>query len=259
MGNAYGFISTGSGSSMYTLRVMSTCFDSEGRPFDIAEYFCNLSTDWEKAVKKARAKCAISGIPLIAKDSFYLNEIIRLGYGERAAAEAEAAEIAAKEKAEAEAAEAAEIAKLIAANLFIGGKYAGLSPADEDLDYVRYMASLHEDSKLVTKANINAKIAKNWLLENEVPESAWLPYNVGSSVELELVLKKVITVDGLYGISYLYITEANGKDKITFFTTAKGFKELEYGDRFKIKGIIKGFDERNNIKGTTLAKPKLIK
>ena len=249
----FAYISTGSQSAMYTLRVVHDEEDSFGRIIRKTSYIKNLSTSWEKALARANHFCAKNNIVLATKDSFDLNKIHRSFRGDKVLKLVE--EEKEKEKEE------NLIAQQIAQNVFVKGKYEGKTPSEiNDIDYIRYMASMH--SEKINHADgfaINAKIAYNYLQENPIPESEFLSYNVNDKIDsLSLVLKKVIPFKSFYGVSYLFSCEANGKDKVVFFSTSKKLLSIKEESTFKVNAIVKTFDVRNNEKQTILTRTKLL-
>jgi len=77
--------------------------------------------------------------------------------------------------------------------------------------------------------------------------------NIGDKVEIELFIKKVIPLDGYYGVSMMHIMEDENENVFVWTTTAR---TLNVNTWYKVKGSIKDHRIYNHIKQTILTRCK---
>lgn len=252
----YTFISTGDKTAMYTLRVMCLCTVTVGGENfkEMRDYYIqNLSTEKDKAEQKAGELSALLNLEFRGNADFDLSEI-RRNRDSMAAEKREAAERAHNERLAAWDAERSEQLK---AGMFLVGKYVGSTPADVaaiDLGYVLWIAKEVDASG---KLGISARIAAEWIEANNIQAPGYIG-EVNATIEVTATLKRVFWTQGQFP-TLMHIATADSGEEIVFFSVAKAFKEIEIGQRFCIRGMVK--DQREGWGGskqTVIGKPKLI-
>jgi hypothetical protein len=248
------FISTGSLSSFYTLRVFRLDYDGRGRAYNREVFVKNLSTDKVKALEEAQTYAEENDLILMNNPDFDLNEIKRM--------KQEDSQRRIKEKREKEEREKAEkneaFEKTIKSLIFINGKYSGSRLEEvfkKDPGYVYYLNGLWRSNLSNCYENINVHIAHRWITENDM-KSEFIGTN-GKLEEFELTYNSQFE---LYG-RFLTIKHncSLGGNLVMFNSSAKGFMELKSGDIFKVKGTVSHYNHSNGNKITILNKPKIVK
>lgn len=230
----------------------------------------NLSQNWEEAVEKAKEASKNFGVELRVRESEVdqLREITRIS-----AEEAEQrARILKEEYALAEA-EALERRirwwnqwveeTLLALNdkegaRMVGGAFHDRSLTNIPVSYLQwliYSSGLTEIEDV--QFNKMAFVAQ-WIRDNinvpEITESEWVG-SVGDKVDLDVSIDSVRTVNGYYGVTYLYkMIDSDGND-LTWFASRDA---LQGKSNLKIRATIKKHDEFNGRKQTILTRVKGI-
>lgn len=266
------FISTGAKSMMYTLRVHCLCERViNGVPYQYtSSYYCfNLSTDKETAIERAAryvADCG-GGLPFSPDVDFDLEDIKRANAEEN---ERRLAEQEAYERSRTEAI-AREVAKYETTNTILIGRYAGKTPAEVfellDIGWLTYASKLFADdvvdgSKSLGDARsapalITCRLVRAFLATVDIT-SNYIGV-VGDMFDGEVTLSRVNAYQTNYGWNWMYICFYNGFNVIKFSSTAKGFKDLEIGQKFKMVGTISDHSTYNGQKNTSINKPKIKK
>lgn len=253
----YVYISTGEKTAMYTLRVM--CEDKlvigGETSFTFNSYYCkNLSNNKELAEEKAEAYAEAMGIPFKGDANFELNEIKRQRDA-LAKEKREALERAYQEKIEKEAAERAE---RVVEGIILVGKYEGQTAEmvwKQDKGYIWWLASM---TGCQGKLGISADIAAKFIADNKIEQPGYVGI-IGEELETTLTLRRCSWTSGQYP-TLMWLCEDEEGREVVFFSVAKAFKELDIGETFKVKGLVK--DQRdgwNGNKQTILNKPKKVK
>lgn len=253
----YAYISTGDKTAMYTLRVM--CEDKlvigGETSFTLNSYYYqNLSNNKQLAEEKAEAFAEAMGIPFKGDANFELNEIKRQRDA-MAKEKREALERAYQEKIEKEAAERAE---RVSEGIILVGKYEGQTVEmvwKNDKGYVWWLASM---TNCQGKLGISADIAAKFIADNNIQKPGYVGI-VGEELEISLTLRRASWTSGQYP-TLMWLCEDEEGHEVVFFSVAKAFKELEDGETFKVKGLVKEQREGwNGNKQTILNKPKMVK
>lgn len=258
----YGFFSTGSLTSYYTLRLMYNGWhlvdgvEVEGcRAYHVQ----NLSTDRAEALTKAHEICSKIGVQF--DDSLYLdlNEINRINTkSEKEAVEVRKAMEASRIQTEREQ----HLAELVKTRMLNFGKYAGRSfdeITETNPDYIRYIANGSLDGKPEFVAGV--MMSKIWIAENPLRESEALG-NAGDVIVSEFKVTKKAWFRGSYGDSLLTVLMDGVGNIAKLYSTSKVVRELSEGDVVKLQATIKkndwdgyrGVNDRISI----LAKPKAV-
>lgn len=91
-------------------------------------------------------------------------------------------------------------------------------------------------------------------LQADADKSGWLG-DIGQRMDFDLTVRLVVTLEGIYGLSFLHVMHDNAGNVIVY----KGTTRLaEKGDTVKIKATIKGHDMRDNVRQTKIARPKIL-
>lgn len=252
--SSYCFISTGSLSSFYTLRVSSLDYDGRGKAYKREYFVKNLSTDKEKALEEAQSYAEKNDLTLMNNPDFDLNEIKRMKQEDIKRSIKEKQEKEEKERIEKQ--EAFE--KTIRSLIFINGKYSSLTVEDvfkKDPGYVYYLNGLWHDNLSNRYENINVHIVHRWIAENDV-KSEFIGTN-GKLEEFELTYNSQFQIYGRF-VTIKHNCSL-GPNLVMFNSSAKGFLELKSGDTFKVKGTVSHYTHSNGNKITILNKPKIVK
>lgn len=254
MENNLCFISTGNLAGFYTLRVLVNDYDGQGRACIKDEYVKNLSTDKEKALIEAQAFAEENGFILMNDANFDLIEIKRMKHEDAQRKLNEERERAEKQKTE----KREYLQKIMAELVFINGRYSGKYVYDVfaiDPGYVYYLNGLWHDQLSNNSEHINIHLAHKWITENNI-KSEFIG-KAGEIEEFELVYNSRFTVEGRF-VSVRH-TCSSGNNLVMFNSVAKGFMNLEPGDRFKVKGNVAHLENLKGNNVTYLNKPKIIK
>jgi hypothetical protein len=91
-------------------------------------------------------------------------------------------------------------------------------------------------------------------LQADADKSGWIG-DIGQRIDFDLTVRLVVTLEGIYGLSFLHVMHDNAGNVIVY----KGTNRLgEKGDNVKIKATIKGHDMRDNVRQTKIARPKIL-
>lgn len=260
-----GIITSGSQNKMYTLRFVynvyvysSNASTPDALSHQRTDHVTNLSIDQVTAEEKASKICEQQGLELRSHANFELFHIIR-NNSEEARAQAEREET---EKREYHAKIEAEVVQRVSVAKFVSGKYVDQLVADvalTDSNYVIWLAS--NETHGVTLFDINVRIAKQYLIENppKVSTSEWFS-EIGRPIERLMTIKDIKFIPAtMYGSTNVVKCEDEIGNEFSFFTVSKKFIELELGTKIKVSAIINDHKTFNDVKVTTLKKPKIIK
>lgn len=79
---------------------------------------------------------------------------------------------------------------------------------------------------------------------------------VGEKIELTLTTRHVVELDGIYGVSYIYICEDADKNVVIYKGTSRNFPDK--GETMTVKATVKDHGVRDGVKQTIIQRPKLI-
>ena len=79
---------------------------------------------------------------------------------------------------------------------------------------------------------------------------------VGEKIELTLTTRHVVEMDGIYGVSYIYICEDKDKNVVIYKGTSRNFPDK--GETMTVKATVKDHGVRDGVKQTIIQRPKLI-
>lgn len=262
----FGFISTGELTRMYTLRIVYEAFevvDGILLTTTYPEYIRNLSTDYDKALEKAKGILAMMGVKFSDNGEFSLEEIRR-----------RKSDDILREKEELEREEkileieryklfSSEVENYIGDGKIVGGKYNGMSVeeiADVDVGYIRWFLSAFKEAK--SSAHFaNWKMFNKWADDN-LTESEWIG-DIGDVVELNLTFNRCVPFQSSYGYNqtgWIHFFEDENSNLIKTTSTSKFIMSLNEGDKIKVTATIKRHDvDRLDSKVTLIVKPKLVK
>jgi hypothetical protein len=247
---------------MYTLRAMKTVLKN-GKRLQVDTYWCNLSTDWELAVHKAKQESMSEGVPLENSKKFSLEEIKRQRDSERKAI--------AQEHAEKERALVAQQIKLleeqtetsIAEGILLVGMYKGLNVDDvfkNDSPYVRFMASKIDSSMIMDKHGITCKICNEYVEKLE-PLSLGHIGTVGETIEGFFTFFKRVYFRSRYGSNSMHIFMDESVSEVILYTSAKKFLELEKGQMVNLSATVQEHRINHSLSTpqTIITKAKILK
>jgi hypothetical protein len=200
---------------MYTLRIVRP--NEIGRKGMVDEYYCNLSTDWNKAVSKAAWWCDMNAMPLKG-EKFALDEIERSRSEEKDAAERAKMEKEESERREREEAMILEYEGYVSGAVLVAGKYAG-EPIEHvwkiDPGYVAFAAN-NVSNEFGLKWKACTDICRNFYENIEFADMS----DVSGDIEFYAVPTAVRSFMGSYGVSNI-VTLFDGKAFYEVYTTSK--------------------------------------
>jgi hypothetical protein len=254
MENNLCFISTGKLSGFYTLKVLVNDYDGMGRACIKEEFVKNLSTDKQKAMIEAQDYAEKYDLILMNNPDFDLNEIKRMKHEEIERKIKEEKDRVEREKIE----KREHLEKIMRDSVFIHGRHSGKYIKDVfeiDPGYVYYLKSKWHEDLSNHSDHINIHLANKWITENNI-KSEFVGKD-GEIQELELTYNSRFTIEGRF-VSVRH-TCSIGNNILMFNSVAKGFMNLEPGDRFKVKANVSHVQNIHGNKVTYLNKPKMIK
>lgn len=245
-------ISTGATDAMYTLRHSyketvtfhsPNSFGAQTQIVNHWDFWGTLSTDFDKALEKARKISAQSGIPLREATEHELREIHRQSREEAETTRRE--RIAANEKVDAKIA-----AQEATAIIELYGKFADKIDAVmayEGTDqFINDIQANITNARYLTEKMLNAAIgainAKNSEFVGEVGQK---------KVLFSLTQKNVVPIQSMYGIKYINIMEDENGNVVVY----RGSKVLEDG---KVQATIKEHTVYRDVKQTIIERPKVV-
>lgn len=251
----YLFISTGDKCGFYTLREMVRVVTRDGS-YLTDRFIKTLSTDSAKADTLASEFSEYLGLPLNGNASFDLEEIKRRKSEEvereRQERERQEREVMAKREE--------EFQRIVGEACFVNGKYCGQTAtevAEKDIGYIQWLADQWSENLCRSKMTANVFIAHEWILENPIADSEFVGEE-GQQITLELKFEKSYWADGRFPT--LRHVCYSGTNVVMFCSTAKGFKELNPGDRFTVNALVeKHYTKWDGKRMTILKKPKIAK
>ena len=262
----FGYISTGSLTRMYTLRIVYEANEVVDGVLSIttsAEYIRNLSTDYDKAIEKAKGILAMMGVKFSDNGEFSLDEIRR-----RKADELKALNDAREYEEKILDIEryklfASEVEEYISNGVVVGGKYNGLTVdeiADRDVGYIRWFLSAFKEAK--SSAHFaNWKMFNKWADDN-LYDSEWLG-NIGDVIELELTYVRGVSFNSPFGynaVGWMHFLEDSKGNLVKMTSTAKFIMDLEDGEKVKLSATVKKHDvDWVDAKVTLVSRPKKVK
>lgn len=253
------FISTGEKFGFYTLRgifLVAIHIQGERRVITRDYFFRNLSTDKAKAETLAQEYAEQYGVPFTGNAEFALDEIKR----RKAEEVREQAERVARLVREAEEQAKEEYTRVVQEGVFVCGKYTGKTAAQVDKfdrKYLFWAAEQFIEGLHANKFNVNCALAKKYIEENNIEKGGFVGV-VGEQIELNLTLVNSFWTRGQFPSIQFLCFDENGND-VCFFSTAKGFKALNNGEKFSIRGLVKQhYTNWKGEKSTTINKPKMI-
>jgi hypothetical protein len=93
-------------------------------------------------------------------------------------------------------------------------------------------------------------------IENEKKaDSAWLGA-AGDKIEANVTIVKPVALDGMYGMTTLYIMRDDTGNKIVW--NSSSYHDGQTGNKFRIKGTIKKVDDYKGEKQTVLTRCKVM-
>jgi len=247
------YIDTGRDTRMYTLRQHTEYPD--GSVCD--DYIINLSTDWDRAVFKAKNYAIATKCDICLPDQGFSLEEIR-----RKARDAESTSREASEAAKRAAADEntrildEEMDLQIMTGVLPFGKFVGEDPADVWVSNPGYIRWAMKNAPQPIPMIISNAIGDAWKFK---------PGNVGAVGDKGvLITGRVISARQIqpqfYGAasSVLFvIMTTDTKKRIALFTAAASFDEVYEGDTITFKGTIKSHSSFDGEDQTTISRPKL--
>jgi len=79
---------------------------------------------------------------------------------------------------------------------------------------------------------------------------------VGEKIELTLTTRHIVEMDGIYGVSYIYICEDADKNVVIYKGTSRNFPNK--GETMTVKATVKDHGVRNGVKQTIIQRPKIV-
>lgn len=259
----YYYISSGEKNAMHTLRhaYSETIRTSEGAMQVDRDHYCvNLSTDWEKAVEKAKA---FAGDALSISKSFTLNDIKRRTEEELAEARRQEEIAQAEWEEKVNQRRSAQI-DLISEGIWPFGKFGGEKIAEAPNSYIRFMGEMELDD---TPENTVMAFLKKYL-HDVFPEIFNLPTPNGEYFgEPKLRTQFVATVvakfsfDSEWGTTtVLKMVKDSGElvvymggscpHEIVYNECGQDYAFPEVGNTYAFKATVKGHEEFRDEKQT---------
>jgi hypothetical protein len=130
-------------------------------------------------------------------------------------------------------------------------------------DYERNLKAIEASGMVSMKAQgFAASIVRGYLktveqaIENEKKaDSAWLGA-AGDKIEANVTIVKPVALDGMYGMTTLYIMRDDTGNKIVW--NSSSYHDGQTGNKFRIKGTIKKVDDYKGEKQTVLTRCKVM-
>lgn len=236
------------------------------------DHLKNLAQNWEEAVIKAKEASKNFGIPLRIRENELeqLNEIKRISKeeAENHARALEEAFIKAEEEAEELRRRNWEFWKTQTLGylngndevlpMMVGGAHHSRPLSEVPMSYLQWMVFDSGLMELDPEETMNhMAFVAHWLNDNvEIRarvESEWVG-EIKEKVELDVYIDSVRTLDGTYGLTYMYkMTDSNGND-ILWYASRNALEGL---NNIKIIGTVKSHGEYNGRKQTVLTRVKV--
>lgn len=250
------FITTGETSAMYTLREDYEHFNADGTVDIWSFHHRNLSTDYDKAVVKAKEFAEHYAMPLRANSESEMREITRRT-SEEVQAEREAEQIAVDaRKAEWKAKIEKEQDELIAEGKIPFGKFKGWLIKECPFGYASWLADSvadFEDGSVIKNfAELIISDHKDRILPKPVKKK--ITGEVGERLEFTATVTRQNSFDGMYGTTFF--TTLVTKDRVCLIVKSGSFYP-EVGEKLKFKATVKSHDDYKGQAQTVIQRVKV--
>ena len=262
---SYFTLGVGSKNMMYTLRLVELHTSSNGQ-YSTDTYYCNLSTDYDRAIEKAKSYAVLEGIQFQPISVQALDEITRSSSEEIASRNAEYSRAKEIESARRDQERQQNREYAEAQTTFWFGKHESHTPEEvfeRDPEYVRWLLELELDEDLIhsTKQFYMLKVQKYWESRKSELKSSEYFGSVGDKIEIEVLCTKVTGFVSDFGYRgtwvNLYICQDNDGNVFKIQYTGSVW-DMDEMSKYTIRGTIKSHDEYEGIKQTSLTRVKVI-